>query len=145
MKKTIIALSLASLLASPALYADCGKDSKVLFSCLTAKNKRIEVCDNTKTVSYSFGKSGEKPEIALSVPRSQAKFSPWNGVSDMMEYSLAIPNGDTVYSVFVSSLRAANAKTSGGVMVSVKGAAVATIDCAGKVTDKIQDFDPEYK
>lgn len=82
--------------------ADCEKGSKTIFSCTTAKGKVIEVCDSGKTIDYSFGRQNSKPEIVVRTPRKEASTSQWQYVGRHMSYSVEIPNGNTVYSVFTS-------------------------------------------
>jgi len=54
MKRNLVILILMSSL-SLSVYAKCN----------TKKGKHIEVCDNKKTIEYSFGKIGAKPELLI--------------------------------------------------------------------------------
>jgi hypothetical protein len=69
--------------------------SKIVFSCTTTKNKYVEVCDLDSKVSYSFGKPGKKSDIFLSIPLNKAFKSEGRN-----SYSVSIPNGNTIYTVF---------------------------------------------
>ena len=100
MKFNLPALCVVACLAPAAAFAKCDKDVKTVFSCQTAKGKVIEVCDAGKTISYSFGLPTAKPEIVVTVPRAQASTSQWEGVGRYMSYSVNIPNGNGVYSVY---------------------------------------------
>jgi hypothetical protein len=91
---------LFGMLTSLNVFAACAKDSKTLFACNTTKGKRIEVCDAGKTISYSFGKRGAKPEIALTLLREQVTTYQWKGIGRTISYSIDIPNGDIIYSVY---------------------------------------------
>jgi hypothetical protein len=93
---------LFGMLTSLNVFAACAKDSKTLFACNTTKGKRVEVCDAGKTISYSFGKRGAKPEIALTLPREQVTTYQWLGIGSTMSYSIDIPNGDIIYTVYES-------------------------------------------
>jgi len=63
MKRSLVILILMYSL-SLSVYAKCGNNQTV-FSCDTKKGKHIEVCDNKKTIEYSFGKIGAKPELLI--------------------------------------------------------------------------------
>ncbi|WP_448479887.1 hypothetical protein [Pseudoxanthomonas mexicana] len=104
--------------------------SSVIFSCTTAKKKYVEVCDRGSNISYSFGKPGSKPELSLSIPRSSATTHQWDGMGPM-KYTVNIPNGNTVYSVFWSAARDPEAAepVSAGVDVLINGSSAATVMC----------------
>jgi hypothetical protein len=129
-------LALAAIsFASPSIAA-C--PSKTIFSCTTTKGKAVEVCDSSKTVDYSFGKKGQKPEMALSVPRNAASTKQWEGIGRNMYYSVLIPNGKTTYEVFSSSDKSGE-ESAYGIYVLVGGKEVATINCKPTtVTDNIE-------
>jgi hypothetical protein len=130
-----IAFSLVSY--ASASYAAC--PSKTIFSCTTTKGKAVEVCESPKTIDYSFGKKGAKPEMALSVPRSAASTRRWNGIGRNMYYSVLIPNGKATYEVF-SNVDKFDEETSYGIYVVVGGKELATISCKpNTVTDNISD------
>ena len=68
--------------------ADCGPGQTTVFSCLTAKGKRIQVCDAGATIDYSFGKPDAPAEIVVRAPRAQAATSQWSGVGRYISYSV---------------------------------------------------------
>lgn len=142
MRIAMIIPGLLSTLAGTHAYANCETGSKTLFSCLTAKDKRIEVCDDTKTIAYSFGKPQAKPEIALKIPRNQAATSQWQGIGRYISYTVEIPNGNTVYSVFwsVDKLSEQHA-VEAGVHVMIDGALAATVNCAKNIVNKLEGID----
>lgn len=117
--------------ASAGVQAACINPAKTLFSCDTQKGqKQILLCDNQATIDYSFGKKGQKPELALSVPRAEASTWQWAGIGRYISYSVTIPNGDYVYSVFWSADRLSEAHAvEAGVNVEKKGELLATILC----------------
>ena len=132
--KAIVAIF--PLIVSLNAIAACGKGSETIFSCITGKGKVIELCDSTKTIDYSFGKPTEKPEIVVSVPRTIASTTQWAGIGRWRNYSVEIPNGNTVYSIYwsVDSLARKNA-IEAGVNVEIDQKNAATIKCVGE--DKI--------
>lgn len=77
-------------------------NSKLVFVCTTTKGKTVEVCDSGDTLQYRFGKKGQPSELSLSVPRSEASTFQWDGRGSNINYSVQIPNGNTVYEVFTS-------------------------------------------
>lgn len=124
-----ILLSLASGIAS----AQCNKNEKTVFSCLTGKGKLIEVCDAGKNISYSFGFPHKKPEIVLTVPRNRASTAQWNGIGRYISYAVNIPNGNTNYNVFWSVDKLSDDKSiDAGVNVEVNNKLAATVSCAGE-------------
>ncbi|WML89156.1 hypothetical protein [Thiothrix lacustris] len=130
-----ITIALAALLLntsiSGAAFAQCGNGSDTLFHCTAQKSgKQIEVCDTDKTIDYSFGKPGKKPELALSVPRADVTTWQWNGIGRYMSYTVNIPNNDHVYRVFWGVDRLTDEHAiEAGVHVEKNGDVLATIYC----------------
>lgn len=143
MKKT--ALLTALFLLSPlTVQAACQSEQQTLFSCTTAKGKRIQLCDQQQFLEYSFGKPSLKPEIVVQVPRSAASTSQWPGVGRWMSYSVEIPNGKTVYSVFWGVDRLSDEHgIEAGVNVEVDGKHAATVKCGdeSKIIQNMEGID----
>lgn len=134
MKTVVLSIGVSCLLLSNLAVAACPSGSETLFFCHTKKaNKQIEVCDAGKTISYSFGKKGQKPELAISVPRSQASTFQWQGIGRYISYAVNIPNGDYNYNVFwgVDRLTDEHA-VEAGVNVEKKGELLTTVYCQEK-------------
>ena len=111
--------------------AACEPGSKTVFSCQTAKGKVIQVCDAGKTIDYSFGKPELAPELVVRAPRGEASTFQWQGIGRYISYSVSIPNGNTVYSVFWSLDKLSESRaTEAGVNVEVNNKLVATVLCA---------------
>ncbi len=120
-------------LAGQAVHAACARGAPLVFACLTAQGKRIEVCDAGKTIDYSFGYPNQKPEIVVRTPREQASTYQWRGVGRAIHYSVDVPNGDTVYRVFWSADRLSEAhRIDAGVEVEISRKHAATVKCAGE-------------
>jgi hypothetical protein len=141
---------LFGMLTSLNVFAACAKDSKTLFACNTTKGKRIEVCDAGKTIGYSFGKRGAKPEIALTLPREQVTTYQWDGVSTNFVNKVSIANGKTIYTVFHEIERSLGGdldrklKEEAGVEVEVNGRYITTIQCSKKnIVSDMDDVDLE--
>ena len=86
-----------------ALFASsaqaCPSSSSVLFSCtIRHSTSRLEVCDTHKTISYSYGKPGKKPDLFFVVPRSQATTDQWEGFGPMT-YTVVLKNKGFEYIV----------------------------------------------
>lgn len=130
----LAALSIVfSLGISSVAIAACENGSKIIFSCLTAKGKVIEVCDAGKTIDYSFGKPKAKPEIIVRAPRSEASTFQWQGVGRYISYTVEVPNGNTVYSVFWGADRLTEKHAiEAGVNVEVNKQLAATVKCSGE-------------
>lgn len=110
-------------------WACSGKDG-LIFSCTTTKQKFVEVCDAGKTISYAFGKKGQTPELALSVPRAAASTYQWQGFGRTQRYAVTVPNGNTKYTVFHWT-DTMEQTSSAGIEVEVGGKTVATLQCKG--------------
>lgn len=104
--------------------------STTIFACTTTKGKAVEVCDSGDTLQYSFGKKGDAPELAISVPRSMASTYQWDGTGSNIAYSVQIPNGNTVYEVFTAVNRMSDEHDmTAGINVEVAGKRAATLAC----------------
>lgn len=121
-------VSVAPVSSSPTLCTG----SKTVFACTTTKGKVVAVCDAGNTLQYRFGSPEETPEMTLSVPRAKASTLQWNGRESPMTYSVQIPNGNTVYEVFVSTDRVGDShKSTSGINVTIAGKHRATLTCQG--------------
>lgn len=139
MKKLITGLFCCVCSTAQAIAA-CPSDGSTVLSCTTNKGKIIEACDLDSTISYSFGKSG-KPELTLEVPRENASTRQWEGIGSLISYSVDIPNGNTVYSVFWSADRMSESHDLyAGVEVIIDGKSVATVSCNPK-KDIVQNME----
>lgn len=143
LKSILIALvaCCATITTIPA-HADCTKESKPIFSCLTGKGKRIEVCDSRKTISYSFGKPKAKPEIVVAVPRNAASTTQHHRGSNM-HFTVSVPNGDTTYSVFwgVDDAASESSPIEAGVYVEINNKHVATVACVKDIYHDMEGID----
>ena len=136
--KVFALIAVLAFVIPTCAHAKCDAGTKTLFSCTTAKNKQIELCDAGKTIQYSFGKPGAKPEITVSVPRDQATTTQWGGAGDITN-SVEIPNGATVYSVYSSIHRDPNdphPKSAGvNVLTNGNGQVAASVQCSVQSVD----------
>jgi hypothetical protein len=118
---------------APVAHADCDAAKKVLFSCQTAKGKRIEVCNFGQTIQYSFGKSEGKPELRIAVPISKVTGVSCYTCGRYISNSVYIPNRNITYNVFWGGDKLSDTgKTEGGVEVIVNGESKARIACASE-------------
>ncbi|WP_277058223.1 hypothetical protein [Trichlorobacter lovleyi] len=138
MIRLIFTLTILATVASTA-QAKCVK--KTIFACSTTNGKQVEVCDNGDTLEYSFGKPG-KLEKNFKIERTNASTYQWNGMGRYMNYTVELPTGDTVYSIFTGADKI-DMKSESGVNVSVKGKNVATVKCneKKKMTVDIEGID----
>lgn len=124
-----IACGLVGLAAAGDVVA-CAEPNQLIFSCTTTTQRVVEVCDAGDTLRYTFGRRGASPELALAIPRAAASTSQWSGVGRYETYTVNIPNGDTVYSLFWSVDRLSAARPiNAGINVEVNGRHVRTIPC----------------
>lgn len=143
MKTGLVVIAAIAALSSPSASAACTGGGKTVFSCLTSKGKVIEVCDSGNTIDYSFGKPNV-PEIVVRAPRNEASTFQWKGIGRYLSYSVEIPNGKTVYSVFWGADRLTDEhKIEAGVNVEVNKNLVATVKCVGEkyIVQNIEGID----
>lgn len=104
-------------------------ETKTIFSCVTQKNKQIQVCDLGERLRYFFGKA-DNPELVLHVARADASTQQWSGIGRYINYRVDLPNGDTTYQVFWAADRLADpVNIEAGVMVLKQGKILATVNC----------------
>lgn len=117
--------------------------STPVFACLTTKGKAVEICDAGATLRYTFGTPGQPPEMALSIPRSQASTFQWDGRGSSMTYTVRIPNGNTVYEAFTATDRMTEEHTlTAGISVEVDDDIVATLPCRPEtIVAELEDID----
>ena len=119
----------------PVSGSTCKAGAETLFFCLTTKGKRIQLCDEGKTLEYSFGPPEKQPEIVVRVPRAKASTTQWQGVGRYKSESVDIPNGKTTYSVFFGAdLVSDEHPIEAGVNVLVNGEHKATVKCGDERT-----------
>lgn len=124
-----------------ALDSKCAA-RQVLFDCSTANRKRILLCDEGDELAYSFGKLGDAPELVVRVPREQATSFQWQGIGRWINYSVGIPNGATLYTVYTSADRISEDHTfEAGVAASVDGEEIARIRCVEPVEHRLEGVD----
>ncbi|MDD2499854.1 MAG: hypothetical protein PHN92_03420 [Geobacter sp.] len=126
--KKLILLIIAMVMAAGQAWGGCS--GKTIFACTAKNGKQVQVCDNGDTLEYSFGKLGSI-EKHFKINRADASTYQWNGMGRYMNYTVELPTGDTVYSVFTGADKI-NMKSESGVNVTVKGKAVATVKCNEK-------------
>jgi hypothetical protein len=127
-----IALSMALIMAAQGAMAACQPSQKTVFRCSTTQGKVIEVCDSGTAIEYSFGRPQAKPEIVVSQPRNAVTTQQWQGIGRYQYYSVNVPNGSTVYSVF-DAYDSIDQRRESGVSVEVGGKLV-TVKCSGRDT-----------
>lgn len=112
-------------------WAICASGSRTVFSCMTAQEKRIEVCESGAAVAYSFGNPQSRPEIVVRVPVALASRSQWSGARRWNFYALDVPSGATTYNIFWGSNALAGlGAQEGGVNVVQGDTVTATVLCA---------------
>lgn len=122
---------ISSLAFFSVSHANCDSGSELIFSCTTQKGKVIQVCDSVKTIDYSFGIPSKNPEIALMVKRNLVTTTQWAGVGSWINYSVEIPNANTLYSVFWAANRNSDKhEIEAGVNVIINNKNVATVNCS---------------
>lgn len=142
-KQFLIIVAALGYASSSAIAGACPKGSEMIFSCIAAKGKVIQVCDSGKTIDYSFGKPST-PEIVVRAPRNDTSTYQWQGLGRSIAYSVQVPNGNTTYIVFWSLDRATSERLiDAGVTVEVNKQTVATVKCLGEkhIVQNIEGID----
>lgn len=112
-----------------------------LFFCRTAQGKVLEVNDLGSSIQYVFGPE-QQPELVLNVPRNEASTYQWEGFGRYESYSVSVPNGNTLYTVFWARDRLnIEQPPEGGVTVEIDGEYVTTVDCATDINHNMIGVD----
>ncbi len=73
------------------------------FACRIAnKDRVVSLVQKGNTLSYAYGKEDTMPELALKVALSDAELYAWEGIGRYQNYSIGIPNGQYLYTVYKS-------------------------------------------
>ncbi len=95
---TASAAMVLGLLASQAT-ADCGRGNIPFTFCdIAGKDTVLRVCHDDFTVTYSYGVSGEVPQLYLSEPITTVDYHPWDAPAPTSG-SITFRNGDYAYEV----------------------------------------------
>ncbi|GEM_PF-3095411 len=112
-----------------SLAAVTGSAHAAEFSCdIANKGRRVTLTQSGQTVSYAYGKQGAAPELALTVPVSAVELYAWEGMGRHQTYSIGIPNGQYLYTVY-SSMDSLEHATSAGVTIEKGGKYLAELLC----------------
>ncbi|WJJ93955.1 hypothetical protein [Neopusillimonas aromaticivorans] len=99
------------------------------FSCdIANKSRSVTLTQSDQTVSYTYGKKGAAPELALTVPVSAIELYAWEGMGRHQTYSIGIPNGQYLYTVY-TSMDSLEQATSAGVTIEKGGKYLAELLC----------------
>ena len=94
-------LILPLIFCANAAWADCEPGKELFMACSFQNGKAVEVCTDGNVVDYTFGRPGQRPELALSLPfEGGAEMVPWNGVSRSIWEAIRLRNNDVVYEVY---------------------------------------------
>jgi len=84
-----------------AVWADCEPDKELFMACSFQNGKAVEVCTDGNFVDYTFGRPGQRPELAISLAFQEgAEMVPWNGVGRSIWETIRLTNNDVVYEVY---------------------------------------------
>ena len=133
MNASILLAALTAVALAPVAQAACQPNQKTVFRCTTAQGKAIELCDAGASIEYAFGRPQGKPEIVVTQPRASVTTYQWQGIGRTQSYTVNVPNGDTVYSVY-DTFDSIDRIQESGVVVEIKGRQVATVKCSGRDT-----------
>ncbi|MEO1093294.1 MAG: hypothetical protein AAFX01_00150 [Cyanobacteria bacterium J06638_28] len=136
-----------SLSAKPVVELSQSRDAELLYLCETTNGKLLELYDLGDTIRYSFGPPNNS-EIVLDVPRHEASTYQWAGVGRSIHYSVSVPNGDTIYTVFISQDRLTEGRpVTGGVDVYINDEYTTSVYCADEnIISNLEgvDLKPSY-
>lgn len=84
-----------------AVWADCEPDKELFMACSFQNGKAVEVCTDGNFVDYTFGRPGQRPELAISLAFQEgAEMVPWNGVGRSIWEAIRLTKNDVVYEVY---------------------------------------------
>lgn len=132
-------LILPLIFCANAAWADCEPDKELFMACSFPNGKAVEVCTDRNLVDYTFGRLGQRPELAISLAfQDGAEMVPWSGAGRSIWEAIRLTNDDVVYEVyggFDRQLAADETKTLaevffGGILVEdINGNELAHLTC----------------
>jgi hypothetical protein len=125
-----IAPIFAMFIAAPAL--SCPQGATPLVSCsLKSGSAYLETCLLGNFATYAYGKTGQRPDLALARPVQEVEMTPWPGVGRSIWEDFQFRNGDVSYRVFYSIDRFSEGEPAltAGVMVEKGEETLAELDC----------------
>lgn len=118
-----------------------------MFQCTLSNGaKTLEVCYGDGVAQYSFGRTGQKPELELSATITDLYYLPWNGVGRSIYEEIGFRNGDYDYTIHAALDRTIledddEWPLTGGVTVIKADQTIAEIDCDPEsVTHSLDSF-----
>ncbi len=128
-------LALLTALASSAAsaFAACPAGQTPVFRCtFKAGQKFVDVCQSDSRVTYAYGKTGQSPELQLSVLLRDLKYTPWNGIGRAIYEQIVFRNKDVsyvVWSAFERNPELANPLSAGIVVEDQNEKVLAELQC----------------
>ena len=111
----------------------CPNGATPLMSCTFQDGaKYLETCLVGNHTTYSFGTTGQWPDLALARPVVDVDLTPWQGIGRYIWESMTLRNSDVTYEVHYSVDRLTedqSAAVSGGILVQQKGTILAELAC----------------
>ena len=111
--------------------ATCG-NAKTLFSCMTDKGKRVQICQQGDAVTYTYGPEGS-PEITLNLKSADVRSRLWDGMGSNEYYELYVPYAEVMYMAYTSFVHPRGDEEpeapTAGLSVLKKGQSIAEIKC----------------
>ena len=105
------------------------------FSCdIANKGRTVTLTQSDKALSYTYGKKGTAPELALTVPVSAVELFTWDGFGRYHTHSVGVPNGQYLYTVY-TSYDSIELSTSTGVTIEKSGKYLAELLCDPKTVN----------
>ena len=99
------------------------------FSCdIANKNRTLTLKQSGNTISYAYGKKNTSPELALTVPVSAVELFSWEGIGRYHNYTIGVPNGQHLYTVY-KSIDSREATLTHGVNIEKNGNFLADLVC----------------
>ncbi|WP_428543604.1 hypothetical protein [Profundibacter sp.] len=94
-------IALLTIIATaPMAFAECATPQDTFLSCTFSNGRKaVDVCVEGDMLTYSFGRTGKAPDLALLVPVVDADYTPWPGIGRAIWETVTFHNGKTSYVV----------------------------------------------
>jgi len=125
-----ILIALLTLLPLGA-HAGCPVGPVAILSCTLSAGKMVlDVCLSEDMITFTFGETGENPDLSLQAHVKNADYIPWNGIGRSYYEQVSFHNAEVTYIVWGAVDRLSEDHTvSGGVEVVRGDETLAHLQC----------------
>jgi len=141
MRHLLTSIALALFPFSAQAASTCAPGTTTILSCTFSNGaKALVACQDGTSATYAFGKVGQVPDLALSVPIESLGYVPWPGVGSSVWDEVTFTNNGVAYVLWQSFDRDPNVAMpqQAGIVVRQGDKDLARLECdQGSITPQI--------